>query len=123
MASIADRVFDNGLTVLDTEANKITVTSQESTTYASANSTHALGASTSLSIAAPADRSGGGREVTVAAITDGSISASGTATHYAILDTTNTRLLATGSLSASQGVTSGNTFTLATFKIGIPDPS
>ena len=56
MASIADRVFDNGLSVLDTEANKITVTSQESTTFASANSTHALGASTSLSIAAPADR-------------------------------------------------------------------
>jgi hypothetical protein len=123
MASISDRVLDNGLTVLDTEANKITVTSQESTTYASANSTHALGDSTSLSIAAPADRSGGGREVTVAAISDGSITATGTATHYAVLDTTNTRLLATGSLSASQSVTSGNTFTLATFKIGIPDPS
>lgn len=123
MASISDRVLDNGLTVLDTEANKITVTSQESTTYASANSTHALGSSTSLSIGAPADRSGGGREVTVAAISDGSISGTGTATHYAILDTSNTRLLATGSLSASQSVTSGNTFTLATFKIGIPDPS
>ena len=39
MATIADRVFDNGLTVLDTEANKITVTSQESTTFASANAT------------------------------------------------------------------------------------
>ena len=123
MASIADRVPDNGLTVLDTEANKITVTSQESTTYASANSTHALGSSTSLSIGSPADRSGGGREVTVAAVTDGSISATGTASHYAILDTSNTRLLATGSLSASQSVTSGNTFTLASFKIGIPDPS
>ena len=123
MASIADRVLDNGLTVLDTEANKITVTSQESTTYASANSTHALGSSTSLSIGSPADRSGGGREVTVAAVTDGSISATGTAAHYAILDTSNNRLLATGSLSASQSVTSGNTFTLASFKIGIPDPS
>ncbi len=123
MASIADRVLDNGLSVLDTEANKITVTSQEATTFASANSTHALGSSTSLSIAAPADRSGGGREVTVAAITDGSISGTGTVTNYAILDTTNSRLLATGSLSASQSVTSGNTFTLATFKIGIPDPS
>ena len=98
-------------------------TSQESTTYASANSTHALGSSTSLSIGSPADRSGGGREVTVAAVTDGSISATGTASHYAILDTSNTRLLATGSLSASQSVTSGNTFTLASFKIGIPDPS
>lgn len=123
MASLGDRVFDNGLTVLDTEANKITITSQESTTYASANSTHALGSSTSLSIGAPADRSGGGREVTVAAISDGSVSGTGTATHYAILDTTNSRLLATGSLSASQSVTNGNSFTLASFKIGIPDPS
>lgn len=123
MATIGDRVLDNGLTVLDTEANKILVTSQEATTYTEANATYALGNSTSLSIGAPADRSGGGREVTAAAITDGSITATGTATHYAIVDTTNSRLLATQTLSASQSVTSGNTFTLATFKIGIPDPS
>lgn len=123
MASLGDRVFDNGLTVLDTEANKITITSQEATTYTGGNSTYSLGSSTSLSIGAPADRSGGGREVTVAAITDGSVSGTGTATHYAILDTTNSRLLATGSLSASQSVTNGNSFTLASFKIGIPDPS
>ena len=123
MATIADRVFDNGLTILDTEANKITVTSQESTTYASANSTHALGASTSLSINAPADRSGGGRKVTVAAISDGAVSATGTATHYALIDTSNSRLLVTGALTASQAVTNGNTFTLASFDIGIPDPS
>jgi len=123
MASLGDRVFDNGLTVLDTEANKITITSQEATTYTGGNSTYALGSSTSLSIGAPADRSGGGREVTVAAISDGSVSGTGTATHYAILDTSNSRLLATGSLSASQSVTNGNSFTLASFKIGIPDPS
>ena len=65
----------------------------------------------------------GGREVTASAISDGSISGSGTVTHYAIVDTTNSRLLATGSLSASQSVTSGNTFSLASFTIGIPDPS
>ena len=123
MATIADRVFDNGLTVLDTEANKIVITSQEATTYTEANSTYALGNSTSLSIGAPADRSGGGRKVAVAAITDGSVTASGTATHYAIIDTSNSRLLVTGSLTASQSVTSGNTFTLATFDIGIPDPA
>lgn len=123
MASLGDRVFDQGLTVLDQEANKITITSQEATTYTGGNSTYALGSSTSLSIGAPADRSGGGREVTVAAISDGSVSGTGTATHYAILDTTNSRLLATGSLSASQSVTNGNSFTLASFKIGIPDPS
>jgi len=123
MASLADRVFDNGLTVLDTEANRIDITSQEATTYAEATSTYTLGNSTSLSIASPSDRSGGGREVVVSAISDGSVSGSGTATHYAIVDTSNSRLLATGSLSASQSVTSGNTFSLASFTIGIPDPA
>jgi hypothetical protein len=123
MATLNDRVLDSGLSVLDTEANKIVVTSQEATTYTEANATYALGNSTSLSIGAPADRSGGGREVTVAAITDGSITGTGTATHYAIVDTVNSRLLATSTLSASQSVTSGNTFTLASFTIGIPDPA
>jgi hypothetical protein len=123
MATLNDRVFDNGLTVLDTEANKIVITSQEATTYAEANATYALGDSTSLSIGAPQDRAAGGREVVVAAITDGSITATGTATHYAILDTVNSRLLATGSLSASQAVTSGNTFTLSSTTVGIPDPA
>lgn len=123
MATLNNRVFDNGLTTLDTEANKVLVTSQEAGTYAEANSTYALGNSTSLSIGAPADRSGGGRKVAVASITDGSVTATGTATHYALVDTNNSRLLATGALTASQAVTSGNTFTLATFDIGIPDPA
>ncbi len=123
MAFLNDRVFDNGLSILDTEANKILVTSQEAGDYTEANSTYALGNSTSLSIAAPTDRSGGGRKVVVAAISDGSITGTGTATHYAIVDTGNSRLLATAALTASQSVTNGNTFTLATFDIGIPDPS
>lgn len=123
MASLADRVFDNGLTVLDTEANRIDITSQEVTTYTEATSTYTLGNSTSLSVGAPADRTGGGRQVTVAAISDGSVTADGTATHYSIVDTSNSRLLATGSLSASQVVSNGNTFTLGSFTIGIPDPA
>ena len=122
MATLNDRVFDNGLSVLDTEANKIVITSQEATTYTEANATYALGDSTSLSVGAPADRAGGGREVTVAAITDGSVTGTGTATHYAIVDTVNTRLLATSTLTASQAVTTGNTFTLSSVAIGIPDP-
>lgn len=123
MATLNNRVFDNGLSVLDTEANKILLTSQEATTYAEANATYALGNSTSLSIAAPSDKSGGGREVVVAAISDGSITGTGSATHYAIVDTSNSRLLATSTLSSSQSVTSGNSFTLASFTIGIPDPA
>ena len=123
MATLNDRVFDNGLTILDTEANAIHITSQEATSYTDATSTSTLGNSTSLSIGAPQDRTGGGREVVVAAITDGSVTGTGTATHYAIVDTVNSRLLATGSLAASQSVTSGNTFTLSSVSIGIPDPA
>ena len=123
MATLANRVYDNGLTVLDTEADKILITSQEATTYAEANSTYALGNSTSLSIAAPSDRSAGGREVVVAAVSDGSVTGTGTATHYAIVDVSETRLLATASLTSSQAVTSGNTFSLGSFTIGIPDPA
>lgn len=123
MASLSDRVLDNGLNVLSTEANKILITSQEATTYTEANSTYALGNSTSLSIGAPADRTGGGREVTASALSDGSVSSNGTATHYAIVDTINSRLLATGALSVSQVVTSGNTFSLGSFTVGIPDPA
>ena len=123
MPTLGNRVFDNGLTVLDTEANKLLITSQEASTFAEANSTYALGNTTTLSIAAPSDRSGGGREVVAAAISDGSVTGNGTATHYAVVDTVNSRLLATGSLTASQVVSSGNTFSLGSFTIGIPDPA
>ena len=41
MATLNDRVLDSGLSVLDTEANKIVVTSQEATTYTEANATYA----------------------------------------------------------------------------------
>jgi hypothetical protein len=122
MALLDNRVLDNGLTVLDTEANAIYVTSQQAVSYVDATSTSALGNSTSLSIGAPQDRSGGGREVVVSAITDGSVTSTGTTTHYAIVDTINSRLLAAGSLSAPQAVTTGNTFTLSSVSIGIPDP-
>lgn len=121
MAYLNDRVLDNGLTVLDTEATRLDICSQEPTTYAEATSTYTLGNKTSLSIGAPADRTPSGRKVTVAAISDGTVTGTGTATHWAIVDTGNSRLLATGALSASQSVTSGNTFTLTSFDLGIPD--
>ena len=123
MATLDNRVFDNGLTVLDTEANKLLITSQEAASFTEANVTYALGNTTSLSVAAPSDRVGGGREVVAAAISDGSVTGNGTATHYAVVDTVNTRLLATGSLTTSQVVSSGNTFSLGSFTIGIPDPA
>lgn len=123
MPLIADRVYDNGLTVLDTEANAIYICNLEPTTYASATTTNALGnasAGNYPGIGAPAAGSPNGRQVTVSAVTNGSVTATGTASHYAIVDTVNTRLLAAGALSATQAVTSGNTFTLTSFTVRIP---
>jgi hypothetical protein len=120
MAFIADRVLDLGLNVIDTEANRLDICSQEPTTYTEATATYTLGNKTSLSVGAPGARTPNGRKVTVAAITDGTVTSTATATHWAIVDTGNSRLLATGSLSASQAVTSDNTFTLGAFDIGIP---
>lgn len=120
MPFINDRVFDNGLADLD-NANKLTITSQEATTFTEANATYDLGAKTSPTVGAIGDRTPSGRKRTIAAITDGSVSDSGTASHWAVVDTVNSRLYATNSLSSSQSVTAGNTFTLTAFDIGIPD--
>lgn len=123
MASLADRVFDDGLGVFNAEATRLDICSQEPTDYTEATSTYTLGNKAGISVSTPADRAGGGREVTASAIADGSVTGTDTATHYAISDTNNLRLLATGSLSNPQAVTSGNTFTLTEFTIGIPDPA
>lgn len=130
MAYLNDRVLDNGLTVLDTEAdrlyicnNSLSVANATPPTYAEATSTYACGNKTGISIGAPADGSSNGRRVTVGAITGGNISATDTAYKYAIVDSSNSRVLAAGTLSASQAVTSGNTFSLAAFDITLPDPA
>lgn len=129
MASISDYVLDAALTKLDTEANAIHITSQEATTYTEATSTYSLGSATSISIGTPQDRMVGspaaadGREVVLANVTGGNVSAGGTADTFAIVDTSNSRLLATGDLATGQTVTTGNTFVLTSISIGIPDPT
>lgn len=119
MPFLNDRVYDNGLTVLDTEADKVYITSAEATTYTQAITTYALG---NKSLAAGdvtlADNSPSGRKAVVGALTGGSVTANGTATHWAIVDSVNSRLLAANALSASQSVTNGNTFNLPSFTAG-----
>jgi hypothetical protein len=90
--------------------------------YTEATSTYSLGEKTSPTINAASDRGGGGREAVVDAITDGAVDVTGTADFWAIVKNSATsRLLAAGDLSAPQGVTNGNTFTLTSFAIGVPD--
>lgn len=124
MSHLEDRVLDNGLTVLDTEATHIYICSAEPTSYASATTTSALGNmnfGAGSAFGSPASASPNGRKVTSASVATGSVTGTATATHWAATDNTNSRLLAAGSLSASQGVTSGNNWTLAAFDVRIPN--
>lgn len=123
MATLADYVLDAALAKLDTEADRIDITSQEATTYAEATSTHTLGNSTSLAFGAPQNGDSSGRKVTAGAITGASVTGTGSATHFAISDVSSTRLLATGPLGTAQSVTSGNVFNLPAFDVTINDPS
>jgi hypothetical protein len=118
MPMIADAVLDGGLTILDTTASHLHICSSEPGTFA-AVATASLG-NAAVSIGAPAARGGGGRQVTVAAISGATVTSTGTASHYAIVDQAGSVLLAAAPLSASQGVTVNNTFSLGSFTIGIP---
>lgn len=124
MAQVSNRVYDEGLSVIPNDATHLYICSQEPTTYAEASSTYALAVKASPEIAAPSDRSAGGREVVVAFISDGTITGSDAATHWAIVNAGGSgELLIASNLSASQTITSGNIFTLASFAIGIAAPS
>jgi hypothetical protein len=73
-----------------------------------------------MTVGSPTNGATDGRKVVVPAITDGSVTASGTASHWALTNASNT-LIATGSLTSSQSVTNGNTFTLDAIDITIRD--
>src|SRR6187549_994742 len=109
MVYLNDRVLDNGIAILDSEADRIDICTQEPATYTEATSTYSKGnkdhGAGGSAFGSPADRSPSGRKVSSTAVTDGSVTGTGTVTHYAVSDVTNTRLLAANSLSASQAVT------------------
>lgn len=128
MAALHNDVFDNGLDVLNSvdgyTENLHILSADPGIDFAVITAgTTVLGVKATPTISHPGDRTGGGREVTISAITDGSVTATDTATHFALTDDSASKILASGALDASQVVTSGNIFTLTEFAIGIPDPA
>jgi hypothetical protein len=115
---LESRVLDSGLAAFNSECDKVYVCSQQPTSFAEATSTYALGNKNwgaGNAFATPAARSGGGRQVSSVAITDGNITANGTVAAWAAVDSVNSRLLASGPLTGGKAVTNGQVFTL-----GIP---
>jgi hypothetical protein len=121
MAFLADSVFDSGLSVLDTGADRCDICSTTPTTYAQVAS-YTLGYNSALSVTSVNDRTGGGREVIVAAIASGTVTTAGTASCFA-LTYGGSLLRAVGSLNAPVTVALGIPWSLTSFTIGIPDPA
>lgn len=124
MVYLNDTVLDDGLQYLTDNGGRLDICSQEPSTYTEATSTYTLGNKTSPTVGSPTNGDSNGRKVVISAITDGSVTGTGTATHWALTKTTaTTALLAAQSLSSSQAVTNGNPFTTTAIDITIPDPS
>lgn len=119
MAFINDSALDALVNYVKTNGTRIDICSQEPTTYAEATSTYTLGNDT-VTITGPTNGATNGRSVTVPAVSDANVTGTGTASHWALTDGSAT-LVATGALSSSQAVTSGNLFNLTTFDINAAD--
>lgn len=120
-AYINPNVYDNGLVTLTNATGKVLhITSSQPANYAGVAGV-SLGTKSGPTVGSPAARTPSGRKVTISAISDGVVSATGTASHFALVD--GSLLLAAGPLSSSQAVTNGNPFSLAAIDIGIPDPA
>ena len=120
MPFMSDEIYDTGLDYADTNGTQIDITyTQEATTYTEATSTYTCGNDT-VNTAATGDGAVDGRQATVPAITAGSVTATQTAGWWALTDGASI-LVATNALSATQAVTSGNTFSLDAIILGIRD--
>jgi len=120
MPYIHDSVLDAALDYIDTNCTALHICSQLPATLVEANTTYSLGNKTPPTIGTPTDGDASGRKIVVSAISDGSVTASGTASHWALVS--GTELLAAEELATPQVVTSGNVFTLAELDVTLPDP-
>lgn len=122
MAYILDTASDAALNAIQDNVTTLTVCSAEPTTFAEANATYKLGSKATPTISEPQAGDVSGRKIAISAITDGVISATGTATHWALIDADT--LYAVASVSVAQDlVSTANIFTLTAFDIEYPDPS
>jgi hypothetical protein len=116
MATLDNSVFDAALGVID-NATTLHITWAEAV---SGNVSVITLGNHPVSFTGPVDGDVSGRKVTINAISGGTVTGTGTASHWALVD--GSTLYATGSLNETQEVSAGNTFSLAAFDIEIRDP-
>lgn len=123
--SVHNDVLDGALNIIKNNCTRMTVCSAEPTTYTEGNATYALA---DVTMAATdftnADGDTSGRKTTVAAKSSVLIDTSGTATHVALLDVSNTKLLyVTTCTSQALTANGSNTVNFPAWDIEIADPA
>ena len=120
---VHDDVLDAAFSLIKTDCDKMTACSAQPTTFAEGDASLALAeAAMAGSDFTIADGDVSGRKVTVGQKTGVTVGASGTATHVALLDTANSKLLYVTTCT-SQVLTAGNGMTFEAWDIEIADPS
>lgn len=126
MAKFAnDEIMDAALSVVKNNVTRMTACSAQPTTFSEGNTTYAL-ADVSMASADFTLTNGdtSGRKCTVAAKSAVPIDTSGTATHIALLDVANAKLLyVTTCTSLALTAGGGNTVSFPAWKFEIADPS
>ena len=122
MAFISDEVFDGGLDYATTNGTRLDITSTDPAGVYANVTTNTLGFK-ALTTGGAEPGTTDGRMVSVPAITDGAVTADGTAAFWALTNG-STEVIADGpSTGGGQAVTNGNTFTLDIITINIRDAS
>ena len=118
---LSSYVLDNGLLVIDTQADKLHICSAEPATYSDVlsltlgNKNFGVGAVTGV----PASY-GAGQRVTVNPVNDGVETAAGTAISWAVVDSANSRLHAAGPLGTSMALGGSSVWKTPAFNINMP---
>lgn len=122
---VHDDVLDGALNIIKNNCTRQVVCSQQPTTYTEANATYALADVTMTSTDfTNANGDTSGRKDTIAAKSGVLIDTTGTATHVALLDVANSKLLyVTTCTSLALTANGSNTVNLPSWKIEIADPS
>lgn len=108
-------VLDRGLEVFR-DATRLVVLSGSVDLFSEIEAV-TLGVKQTPTIVGPQDAVPTGRRVVVSEITDGAVTATGSATHWAIVDDNAQRILVLNAIQAPKNVVLGNAFTLESFSI------
>lgn len=123
--TVHDDVLDGALNILKNNATRMTACSAQPTTYAEGNATYAL-ADVTIDSADFTNANGdtSGRKTTIGAQSSVLIDTSGTATHIALLDVANSKLLyVTTCTSQALTANGSNTVNFPAWDIEIADPT